>query len=766
MGKKTLFFFVILTGLWAALKASAQETTDQARLESLTVTLGTPLVVTPDEATVAVANFLEVIESREGKKQSRPIIGLEDVKIEGVLAPQALNHTRRDGTLSKSDLQRIGGFISWTAVSLEKENQEGEKDVKRALLPSPLQSTIQKDTVQAGSRLDAKGDINAAIQTAQNLLKEEKKTILPEAEEPEKEEEKAPEAKPQAGGGSSAGGSEGGNSLGETKSYQIEEPEPAPVLGTSTEGCAPVPVIAQLIVQETSRITEDGTPKGECAPSGTDWTLHKGTAQCEDVVRLEEMKAYGQFKYYYVNTTGQTAYVGPNGEFLSENDDDACQIDTEAVFDIYEDAARCKEWREDFDEMKAYPASQLIYVNRSNKVEEVTDCRDHPEAEPVDIKQTDDICGITDNFVGKFSTQMVRFVYDKEGSLEQALACHTSSITYVHQTDRDTCRDIEIFTEGQERFQKQIRIYIETPTQPFKPITACEPDPENSFSVHTTTSGCDTDFRHDLQGGISLGTKKYYYTDNDGQSQFLKGGACQPDTKRTYTHEVRIASYKHVDEDKESFPLMEPYIETEFGERPVAPATLKADAVGIPYEFVRSQEQQTSNITYEGCNKFTEVATFEVYKNADGQEVTYQTGTGTPVGPENVCVVEDTCKSPSGWSPTGFSYGPYSLSWHENRGTSECNYYFGSTPYGWLSGGYLGAHKTYGTYPRYTERVFTCELRTMREDGVLINSQTLTEQANRTNSIGFFGDSGMCYAKPNPTISTTDLSTIRAKHGF
>lgn len=369
--KKLILAFLFLVVTLYDNPLSSQEAPD-SQYEELNVTLAAPLIVMPDEPSAVRAKFSEVIENVDGQLSTRTIVGLDKVEIEGVLSAEAQGQMRNDGTLSKRDLERLGGNITWNAVSLTEE-----EETKRALLPSPLLSNVnvEQNEIPAGSTVAAQGDVNGAIQTAKELLS----NTTPEEEIKEQEKEEKTDqpatASPSVGGGSSGGGEEGGQ-LGQTKSYDIDPvtEEPAPVLGTTTQGCKPIPLVAQGIVQETSQLTTNGVPDGNCTPTGTEWTLQKGYSSCTDEIVTGEMKAYARFKLYYVSTSGETVYVDANGKFVSSGDESACQRDKDTSFTMYEDESKCTD-DVNYNLGIATPQSRLVYENKKNEIVVVQECR-------------------------------------------------------------------------------------------------------------------------------------------------------------------------------------------------------------------------------------------------------------------------------------------------------------------------------------------------------------------------------------------------------
>ncbi|SCA58134.1 exported hypothetical protein [Candidatus Terasakiella magnetica] len=618
--------------------AQDQGNPDQTQYEELTVTLAEPLVIEAEKPATVKANFMEVIEKQDGNLVKRQVLGLQSVNIEGVLAPEAANQVRRDGTMSKTDLARIGGMITWNAVSLAKASEDGEEEVKRSLLPSPLQSTIESEgsSVNSGTAVSAKGDIQGAILTAQNLLdeKDQQKELLSEDKDEETDD---PVQTPRVGGGSDdGGGTEGGNDLGKTGSYDIEptEVEDIPAQGLTTEGCAPEPDFTTEKMVELNQFTHDGVPDGNCTPSGTTWDLKKGRASCPDVI--EGDKAISTFRYYYMHPVDGQKFIDAEGDCRKDTDPDY-------IFDIVDDPSLCPNWREDMvsAEKKAYPQAKRVYRGVNNNLETVEDCKDFEDDtyKPVPITETTDICGIKDYFkdADGYSAQLSRYVYDKLGTTQQARGCIENGVTYPHEYDRTSCGPDENYSEGVMKYVKQIRKYIVTPEgSPY--ITPCEPDPNGSFDIKSTTTGCsgDNDFLHDVSGGTSLGTKKYYHLEN-GVQQWLKNGLCVADTSRSYDHNIEITGYEHKNEEKNSYPLTETYINTEFGKKIAESSRVKADATAIPYLYSKTEDRPTGTYSYEDCNKFADVATTEVWTNADNDDVGYPIGTGTPIGPENAC---------------------------------------------------------------------------------------------------------------------------------
>ena len=66
------------------------------------------------------------------------------------------------------------------------------------------------------------------------------------------------------------------------------------------------------------------------------------------------------------------------------------------------------------------------------------------------------------------------------------------------------------------------------------------------------------------------------------------------------------------------------------------PASVAADAVAIPYSFVRSREIPT-NETFQGCDKFTEHVKVDTYLRPDNTELDREVGPGETTGPTNGC---------------------------------------------------------------------------------------------------------------------------------
>lgn len=706
--KRFTYIVMLVFTTLVSLPLLAQEqapSEDQTTYEELKVSLAEPLVIVPNEPSAVRAKFLEVVENKDGNLSNRTIVGLEDIDIEGVLSAEAQSQVRNDGTLSKRDLERLGGNITWNAVSLKKVVDEADSETKRALLPSPLYSNVdtEQSEVSAGSQVSAVGDVNGAIQVAKNLLEEDVPEEQPQEQEEEKTEEVANAATPSPGGGSSGGGEEGGQ-LGQTKSYDIEkqDEEPAPVISVTTEGCSVEPDIPNEVMIEMSQIVTDGSPSGNCQPSGKTFKLTKSYATCADEPVEAEGKVYARFRYSYVNAKGEQVYL---------DDENACRRDTDNVFDLVEDETACPNWREDLTEMKAYPQAKTIYYNRNNTLQVHKDCHDVAEKEPVEITENFDLCGIKDYFAEGYSAQLSRFTYDKNGTITQALPCAENGTTYEHVTVRNVCPAIEDYRADKMDYIEQIRKKIVTPSGELY-VTLCYPDPERSFNIVSTTTGCENQFKHDILGSKSIGTKKYQYQDNNGNLHDLKDGVCVDDTTREYDHQFRITGYEHKDAEKKSYPETETYINTEFGKVVVQTPRVKDDAVGIPYTYLRTADLP-AGVFYDddgetlGCNKYTEMAETEVWSNADGDEVQYTVGSGTPTGPSNACEVT-TCKLAEDWTN---SYSIQSNISYAHWGT------FNQQGEGYYANGYINS---------------SCDAVLQREDGNVVSTTKLTFSASNS----------------------------------
>jgi hypothetical protein len=336
----------------------------------------------------------------------------------GVTAPQ--------GTL---------GQVVWYGIKANVKGQE-----RKAGLSSPLKSSFMtsSSSVTKGARVEATGDLGALKEAARKLLEGEKpgdKRADTKAsdEKGKKEPQQAARAAGSAGGSSGAAGSlppyqplsypsEGGSSG--SSSAEVEM--------VTTEGCKPRVLLDQGVVYIQSKLVtmKDGVvvKEGTCTDSFESLPVQKSFAGCEYAVDIDQLKAWPQYRPYYVNANGEPVYVTD------------CINDENTPTAIVKDGTACSPII-DLEKLVVSRAYELVYTSMTGGRVVVASCRPE-EGDTLPITATADGCGYRHDMPNNQSFQQTRKIYQDNGVSVAISSCEDSGAALPHVLDTSACQPI------------------------------------------------------------------------------------------------------------------------------------------------------------------------------------------------------------------------------------------------------------------------------------------------------------------------------------
>lgn len=510
------------------------------------------------------------------------------------------------------------GQVVWVGVAADVNGAE-----RQAALSSPLKSSFvaKQKALPAGTTVSATGDVEAMLSAARKLfdVRDEKK----EADKAEKKDQPKAPAQAAGGGKQNEVAAQGYQPL----PLQPKEAEAAalPVaFGITTDGCTPRVDEAQgvVIVQSRQTKSEGGavTPTGACSDSETRYPIQKSYSVCQDQVELAELKAYPQFRKYFVGESGETSYLGE------------CEKDTAGFYAITEDAKACT-YQVNLEQMQARERAELVYTNKNNTRVVVRGCEATAKA-ALPIIESEGGCSLRHDFQAKVSYQQKKKTFtDHEGVLRVVSDCADVGQAMAHEDVRGVCADLVDNQAGKAYPQRRWRI-----TPPSGPlfITECTPVAGEATGLAATVEGCESVFFHNMAAGQSFGANRWFYQFTNGVKTFVTG--CQQ-SEQTFVHQTEVQGYENHDEGKFAYPKTAIFINAPVGRVDVSPAQVRSAAPQLAYSFKEQKTvPQPDQASYDGCNKYVPSLLSDVYKRPDGSEAIYPVGSGPSAGPTDVCI--------------------------------------------------------------------------------------------------------------------------------
>lgn len=626
----------------------------------------------------------------------------EKVRVKGLLEYE----TGNDG--------KVQGSMTWYGVRNAENDEERE-------IGGTLESRFSTSDPQvaAGQSLSAQGDVPAALAAARALL-EDGGTVP---------EQKSEEASGNDGGGSgasqfSASGNEPSNAM--LEGFEMPEIEAAtevpdlPDEITLSEAGCPLKVSEDgSVVQVQSQTIKNGQPQGDCAPNGTNLTVQKSYASCDDLQDLDAHKAYAQFRRFFVDLSGTTQYL-----------DESCVVDNDLEFTMYQDDSVCS-----FDLVlagqnpTAYNRGKWYYQNKNNNRIEVSGC-ERIQGETAPIETTVSGCVPRHEFqsgTGGQSFEMVRQYYIWDDIQRIVSDCSDSGEIYAHIHKTNVCSDLTPtqadmanYSEGDAALiavpQERIAIMLDGQETY---ISECKPIEDVTAELVKDSGGCETTFFHYLSTGESYGGTKWKYQ-IEGKPEITLT-ACIQDNAVKYTHQTRINGYEHHDSQFYSEPKTEIYIEANGQEVMVSEAQVRSGAPQLDYTFEQSVLAATGEWFFESptsCEKFIRQNITDRYLRGD--TTTYYDhviGEGQPLSDG------DDCQSKVVWDTENPTYSRKRTDHIETF--TEC---------GENGGGSYCREQHRKVYTCYSTRTETARYSvTRRTDGAVINADENTLSHSNIN---------------------------------
>jgi len=657
------------------------------------------------------------------------------------LLPVELNATGNDAEAELTDLMRRGdgqflkevtligrgrgvaapqgvlGQVVWYGIKAVVKGEE-----RKAGLSSPLKSAFlaQAAMLPKTQKLEATGDLEALKEAARKLLAEAAKDEEKETKAGKEEEKAKPEAR-QASRQGNAGGV--GGTAGSLPPYQpLAYPEKSAETGSSSalvemvtsEGCKPRVLLDQGVVYLQSKLVtmKEGVivKDGQCSDSFESIPIQKSYAGCEYAVDVESLRAWPQYRPYYVNAAGEPVYVTD------------CMKDTNTPVDIVKDTTACSPII-DLERLVATRAYELVYTSMSGGRTVVAGCRPD-DGSTLPITSTAEGCGYRHDMPGNQSFRQLRKIYVDSGVSVAVSSCADTGPALSHVLDTAACTpQIDYATRKVTPFARRM---IQTDLG-LTAIAECAPSPELVVDLLATFQGCERIFVHNLEGGESYRTERFYY-EQAGTRSYV--GACVTAAETAaLPHQLETVSWQNNDAARTALPVSRIHFTWNAEKFEVSSAQVRPDAVAIPYTFVKVDTlPDPADFHYEACGKYVATRQSDIYARPDGTQAAYVTGPGTPQGPTNACVTESVELLFGGSMENGTSV----YCWYKGRALKRRE--DGQTVYGaWVSPSGLGSTGWYlveQEQPDYSDPG-----RTIR-----------TGYAVGTGATAYAGAAGVCYS--------------------
>jgi hypothetical protein len=515
-----------------------------------------------------------------------------------------------------------------------------EKNGAREPLPANLfnaQFSLDEPRLEPGEDVIVEGDAASLIAALEKLAETEEVAEEDETVEPETViSQDDPRSQGQNSGGSDSNDLAGTYQAPESVSYT--SPETVEGINVTTSGCAVRIDIPQMQAYQQSRTetVTDGvvTNQSECSDDLTNtYPLQKSYTVCTDSVDLTAFTATAQYVLYYTDSGGARQEVTE------------CADDAEKMFPIVEKPESCTIYL-DYVNYEAVPQSALVYQNDSNVEVQVRGCEASTTATPAAMTQTTDGCTTRHEFTGNISYEQGAYVYELDGIQYQAGGCADTGTTYGHtQVYEDAggnyvCSPIVDLTGGDVTLQSRVQITMDTGSQY---ISDCAPD-TSSQALVATTDGCDNPFgwEHDLTAGQSYGEERYYFN-YSGAPDYVTECIRSSDV---YTHQVETTGWQDHDDQLFAYELSTVYIMPPTGRYDAVVSQVLTGATQMPYELAGTEVRENGNISYEGCDKFTETSNMELWARPSGDVYEKPIGPGASLGPLEGCATVLTADWP------------------------------------------------------------------------------------------------------------------------
>lgn len=504
-----------------------------------------------------------------------------------------------------------------------------EKNGAREPLPSGLFNTqfdLEEPRLYPGEDVIMEGDAAPLIAALEKLAEAEKVAGDKKPEETALRDDR-PAVQQNSGGGGT--GNDLAGAYQAPAAVKVAPKQSVEGVNVTESGCTVRIDVAQMQAYRQNRIetVKDGVviSQTECSDDLSNANpLQKSYAVCTESVDLEAGTATAQYLLYYMD-------AGFARQEVSE-----CTDDTDKVFVIVEKADGCSIFL-DYTRLEAVPQVALVYQNDSNVEVQVQGCAASTTRLAVTMTPSADGCSIRHDFAARLSYQQSAYIYELGGIRYQAGGCTDTTTTYTHTKVYDdlaggsVCSPVVDLASNGVTLQSRIQIRVDAAS---RFITDCTPD-TSGLALTATTDGCNNPFNweHDLSSSQSYGQERFYYT-RGGTREYVT--ECRQ-SQAVYIHQLETTGWQDHNDQRFSYALSTVYITLPAGRYDVVVSQVLSGTQQMPYELSGTELRENGNSTYEGCKKFQNRDTIEVYTRPDGTEYDHNAGAALPSGPTVAC---------------------------------------------------------------------------------------------------------------------------------
>ncbi|WP_153041433.1 hypothetical protein [Pseudovibrio sp. Ad26] len=541
-------------------------------------------------------------------------VNKDEVSVAGVSAEGFSQYVMHDG-------KKIGQAV---LTRLTK----GERFVELNAENFSSQFDVEEDVIDPEETLDVSGNEEELIAALKKLnAQEEPEDDKDKDKEEDEEKYEDVERDENGGSGAGSGSSDGGETPGqggyETPDRKEVEEKDAPEedleeIRVTFEGCSPVidRNQGQVRVQSKTQTLKKGivVEESACSDSGTNFTIQKSGATCDDKIDVTARIAKPQYLEYYVNSQQERIQLSD------------CQPDPDTTFSITEDDSCPIDI--DLQNGMAYIETQMVYTDGNNNLQTVRTCERSQFYQPIKMAQVTDGCNIRHDFGNSLSTEMAMWIYQKDDQFFQASPCSVTENTYPHEkvfkkNGVDICQTMVDLSGRRAIPQYRTQITVGGASQY---IDQCTPDSNASIEIKSTTEGCinPAEFNHDIAAGVSYGLERHYFENPTREyvSSCQQGGT-------TYVHNVDVSSWKHNDEKKVAQPLSDVSINVAGQVYPIASNMMLPGAPEVAYTKLETEAEQVASGRYfEGCYAFVPTRLTDVFERPDSTRLEVPLGDG------------------------------------------------------------------------------------------------------------------------------------------
>lgn len=610
-------------------------------------------------------NFNEIKPEQETSKESDRLQKVEvritgpiDLKTQRDLVFAKLVNSENPKLRQVTLIGRGGSFqtkhgkitqVIWYGLKAKKKGVE-----KAVGLNGHLKSTYygKGDVIQDNEILTVSGDVQGMLKLAENLMREEDVSVDKESKSQEKENQKDTKAF-----GNTKGSKGSGQLSNQFNPATVKVPEKKEKSKkssyTSTDGCEPNVDLEHNLMQMTARKveTKDGqvSNKGVCQPTGETKPIQKDYKGCTPKIDFQRSLAFQQYRQYWITPQGQPQYLG------------GCVVDEEKQIPLEKDYSLCSP-EVDIEGNVVKKKYTLKFKDEAGVDVVVKACTADPD-QVINIEQTDNGCGMRHDFKEHISHIQKKKYYVNEGNHVVVSPCTDSGETIKHELDFKGCPPIR--NEAGKPIPQARRMITKDGIK--QVISECSPVENIEQHVHKTRQGCEKEFIHNIPGGETQPTARFYVSWDDRQ-EFITGCVIDDEAPaRELGYD--ILDYEHRDDTRESIPNVQHYVDVD-GQKILAGDHMPLEAAKVPYEFLRSEAKRTKKY-HVGCVAHYERDKVSIYKRPDESSFEYVT---ERLEPE---VGQDECKRKM--EPRAGFYVGCSLS-PEKRMASSSGGAYGSTP--------------------------------------------------------------------------------------